>query len=226
MNATVAIQSTNGTTGNGLPINIASLRLTTTKAVFSARSLVTRAMVWFESLSMCVRILISAAACGISLAVVGITQGPQLTGYIGVFGFSVLANAILFLPSGRGAIMVGGALVLNPLAVAVLAGVGGAIGGITGYILGRSSSRFVKGGNGPAWLSRSAERHMAPTLLAISIIPNPFVDVTGIIAGRIGYPMKLFLAFTIIGKVVQAIVFVYIALWNISLLSNWIDLPV
>ncbi len=122
--------------------------------------------------------------------------------------------------------MVAGALVLNPLAVAVLTGIGGAVGEITGYALGRSSRRFVKGGSGPGWLSRSAERHMAPTLLAVSIIPNPFVDVIGIVAGRMGYPLKLFLAYSIIGKVVQSILFVYIALWNISLLSNWIDVAV
>ena len=172
------------------------------------------------------RILTSAARIASLFAVAGIIQGPQLMGYLGMFGFSVLSNAVLFLPSGRGAVMVGGALVLNPLAVAVLTGIGGAVGEITGYILGRSSRNFAKDRRGPAWLSNIAENHMAPTLLTISIIPNPFVDFIGIIAGRVGYPVKLFLAYSIIGKVVQSILFVYIALWNISLLRNWVELPV
>ena len=134
-----------------------------------------------------------AVLTGALVIVASVAQGARLTGYLGVFGFSILANAILFLPSGRGAIMVAGALVLNPLAVAVLTGVGGAIGEITGYALGRSSRSVVKTGMVPAWLERSAKRHMAVGILAISIIPNPFVDAVGIIAGRVGYPLRLFL---------------------------------
>ena len=63
---------------------------------------------------------------------------------------------------------------------------------------------------------------MALSLLAISIIPNPFVDAVGIIVGRLGYPVRRFLVYSIIGKVVQSIVIVYVALWNISLISSWI----
>ena len=137
-----------------------------------------------------------------------------------LFGSIVLTNAILFLPSGRGAIMVGAALVLNPLAVAVLTGTGGALGEITGYVLGRSSRKLAKGRSGPAWLCRRAESNMAVTILAVSIIPNPFVDVIGIIAGRMGYPLGKFLTYSAVGKVIQSTVFVYLALWNLSLLSS------
>ena len=65
---------------------------------------------------------------------------------------------------------------------------------------------------------------MALTILLISIIPNPFVDFIGIFAGRARYPVGLFLTYSIIGKVVQCIAVVYIALWNMSLLSSWIGL--
>jgi membrane protein YqaA with SNARE-associated domain len=152
--------------------------------------------------------------------VLSVTQGWGLSGYLGVFGFSVLTNAILFLPSGRGVVMVAGAMVLNPLAVAVLTGIGGAIGELTGYALGRSTRKLVKNGKMPAWLNRVAARHMAITILVISIIPNPFVDAMGIVAGRFGYPVGRFLAYSMAGKVVQSIAFVYLALYNLSLLSS------
>ena len=42
---------------------------------------------------------------------------------------------------------------------------------------------------------------MAITLLAVSIIRNPFVGFIGIVAGRMGYPVWLFLAYSGIGKV-------------------------
>ena len=45
---------------------------------------------------------------------------------------------------------------------------------------------------------------MAITLLAVSITPNPFVGFTGIVAGRMGYPVRLFLAYSAIGKVVHS----------------------
>ena len=166
------------------------------------------------------RVVAISVLVAVLVAATGAMAGPRLVAYVGVFGSSVVTNAMLFLPSGRGAIMLGAALVLNPLAVAVLTGVGGALGEITGYALGRSSRKLVKRGSGPAWLSRKAESHMAVTILAVSIIPNPFVDVIGIVAGRKGYPVRRFLAYSAIGKVVQSIVFVYLALWNLSLLSS------
>ena len=62
------------------------------------------------------------------VAATGVMAGPRLVAYVGVFGSSVAANAVLFLPSGRGAIMVGAALVLNPLAVSRAHGHGGSAG--------------------------------------------------------------------------------------------------
>ena len=172
------------------------------------------------------RVVAGSIATAFVVAAAGIAAGPHLMGYLGVFVFSTLANAILFLPSGRGAVMVAGALVLNPMAVALLTGIGGAIGELTGYALGHSTRKVVKPGKVkvPGWLSRGAEGHMALTILAVSIIPNPFVDVIGVVVGRVGYPVKRFLAYSILGKVVQSIAFVYLALWNISLLSSWLGL--
>ena len=150
----------------------------------------------------------------------GIYQGAQTMAYLGIFGFSALASAILFLPSGRGAIMVAGALVLNPLAVALVSGIGGGLGDIAGYTVGRSSRKLVKKSCAPAWLSRRVENHMTFTLVLSSIVPNPFVDVVSIMAGRNRYPLYLFLSFTIIGKVIHSVAFVYLVLWNLSLFTS------
>ena len=120
--------------------------------------------------------------------------------------------------------MVAGALALDPLAVGIIAGVGGALGELTGYALGRSSHRLVRGAVLPGWLSRYADRHMGATLLAMYTIPSPFMDAAGILAGRLRYPLPLFLTYSLIGKVVQSIVFVYLVLWNVSLFNSWAGL--
>jgi len=172
---------------------------------------------WYRLLAM---LTVAMMLIGVGVA----THGPLLMAYVGVFGLSILTNAILFVPSGRGAVMVAGALILNPLAVAILSGIGGALGEMTGYVLGYSPRSLIKKGKIPAWLSRNAERNMPATLLVLSAFPNPFVDALSIIAGRMGYPIRSFLAYSMIGKVVQSFVVVYVALWNVSLVSSWIGL--
>ena len=59
--------------------------------------------------------LLAATALAASLLVIAwVVAVPTSMAYLGVFGFSALANAVLFLPSGRGAVMVAGALTLDP----------------------------------------------------------------------------------------------------------------
>ena len=97
---------------------------------------------------------IAATALTVSLAVATwVAAGPETTAYLGVFGLIALANAVLFLPSGRGAVMVAGALALDPLAVGIIAVVGGALGELTGYAFGRSSHRLVRRQVVPHWLA-------------------------------------------------------------------------
>ena len=61
---------------------------------------------------------------------------------------------------------------------------------------------------------------MGVAVLAMYAIPNPFMDATSILAGRLRYPLPLFLTYTLVGKVVQSVLFVYLVLWNISLVSS------
>ena len=212
MNASLAIEKSIWATGPTLHLR---QRIASQLAAASER---------VKGLSRRERVFASLALAGILLTVAEIAAGPRMMAYLGVLGLSALTNAVLFLPSGRGAILVAGALVLNPLAVAILTGIGGAVGELTGYALGRSSRRLEGPVKVPEWLTNRARRHMAATVLAVSIIPSPFVDTIGIVAGRLGYPLRLFLAYSIVGKVIQSIVFVYLALWNISLISSWTGL--
>lgn len=96
----------------------------------------------------------------LAAAVYGVAQAPLLTAYAAVFALSATANAVLFLPSARGAVMIAAAMTLDPMDVAIIAGAGGAVGELTGYALGRSSRRVIKGAALPGWRSRHAERHM------------------------------------------------------------------
>jgi len=153
----------------------------------------------------------------------GLTQDLRQMGYVGAFVASFTSGASMFLPLPGLAVVIAASLVLQPWAVGLLAGVGGALGEMTGYAVGCSSHRIVKQRRIPAWLYRATSRHMALTILTVSIIPNPFVDFVGIIAGRLCYPIPSFLTYTIIGKTVRAVLLAYAAAWGLPLLAGgWI----
>ena len=161
---------------------------------------------------------------GFAVLLTGLVAGPRMMGYVSLFGLSVLTNAVLFIPSGRGPIMLATAFTLNPWIVSIVSGIGGGIGEISGYAIGRSSKKLIKDGKRMNWLIRVSEGRMGLTIFAISIIPSPLVDTIAIVAGRLGYPLKRFLFFAIIGKVIQCFIIVYLALWNYSLISSWLGL--
>ena len=170
------------------------------------------------------RIAAAAVATVAVVAALWAIDGAHAAGYLGIFVLSMVASSMLFLPSGRVPILIAGALILNPLTVAIVASVGGAIGESAGYILGRYSNRVIKGDKTPGWLTKITERHMGLTVLLGNAIPNPLVDAISILAGRLRYSLSRFLAYAIAGKVVQSIVVVYVALWNISLVRSWVGM--
>ena len=122
--------------GQSIPRKGTSLGASITAAGSSLRDL-------FHRVPRLYLVIATSALAAALLAVVGVTQGSGLAGYASIFGLSILLNALLFVPAGRGAVLLAGAIVLNPLAVAILSGVGGALGEMTRYALGRSSGKLA-----------------------------------------------------------------------------------
>jgi len=96
---------------------------------------------------------------------------------------------------------------LNPLVVSIVAGLGSAIGESTGYFAGYSSRGIVPDEqNESKWyfrLLKWMKSHAFLTILVIASIPNFITDVSGLIAGRIGYSYPKFLLATFIGKSIR-----------------------
>lgn len=170
------------------------------------------------------RVAAVAATTVALVAVLWVVEGRDAAGYLGIFALSMVASSMLFLPSGRVLILISGALILNPLAVAIVASVGGAIGESSGYFLGRCSNRVLKEEKTPAWLIKITDRRMGLAVLLGNLIPNPLVDAVSIMAGRVRYSLSKFLVYAIAGKVVQSTALVYLALWNIALVRSWLGL--
>lgn len=130
-------------------------------------------------------------------------------GYGGIFFLSILANATLILPLPGVMLTSAMGAVFNPLWVAIAAGLGAAIGEMTGYLAGYSGQIIV---DQAVWYGRLTgwmKRYGGITVLVLAIIPNPIFDLAGMAAGMLKLPWPRFLFWCSIGKIIKMLVFAY-----------------
>lgn len=135
-------------------------------------------------------------------------QAAQLEafGYPGIFFLSVLANATIFLPAPGLILVFSLGARFPPVSVAVAAGMGAAVGELSGYLAGFSGQVIIEDraiyDKMVAWM----ERNGPATVLLLAFIPNPFFDLTGIAAGALRMPVHIFLFWAVIGKFFKMLV--------------------
>jgi membrane protein YqaA with SNARE-associated domain len=169
------------------------------------------------------------ARVGALLLVIGLTVGIYLLrdqakwlaslGYVGIFLLSILANATIILPAPGVAFVFGLGAGYNPLLVALAAGVGAAIGELSGYLAGYSGNIVIQRAAKAQQLMWWMKKYGPWTILILGFIPNPVFDVAGIIAGMLKMPLWKFLVFCTIGKVLKMLLFAYAGSWSIPWLK-------
>jgi membrane protein YqaA with SNARE-associated domain len=96
---------------------------------------------------------------------------------------------------------------LNPLTVALVAGLGSAIGETTGYAAGYASLALLSPRErNDTWYQRIFRwmgNHPFLTIFLLDAIPNLLGDIAGLIAGRNKYPYLKFLLASFLGKTVR-----------------------
>jgi len=157
-----------------------------------------------------VQILLLILAVGISLAIVWFTYQYQHElrhlgnyGYLGLFVMSVLGNATLIIPAPVFVMACAAGLVYGPIGVGIVAGVGAALGELTGYMAGAGGKALIPQGRFYERLLRFMQRHGMLTIFLLAAIPNPIFDVGGIIAGALQMKGWKFLLATAFGKSVR-----------------------
>ena len=126
--------------------------------------------------------------------------GLENFGYAGVFLFSVITNATIFLPAPGLLIVFSLGARLNPILIAVTAGLGSASGELSGYLAGYSGRAIIDKKNIYTKLVNWMKKNGELTILVMAFIPNPFFDLTGIAAGILKMPVWKFLFWAFIGK--------------------------
>lgn len=134
-------------------------------------------------------------------------------GFPGIFLFSILANATIFVPVPGVMFTSAMGAVFNPLFVSIAAGAGAALGELSGYLAGFSGQAVVEGSEKYQRVVRWMEKYGDITILALAFIPNPLFDLAGMFAGILKMPIWKFLIYCVIGKILKMMIFAYAGNW-------------
>jgi uncharacterized membrane protein YdjX (TVP38/TMEM64 family) len=139
-------------------------------------------------------------------------QRFQEYGYVGIFIFSLLANATILIPIPGILLTSAMGAVFNPAYVALVAGSGAALGELSGYLAGFSGQALVENSEKYQKILGWMKKYGDITILVLAFIPNPLFDLAGVIAGILKMPLWKFILFCLIGKVLKMLVFAYLGL--------------
>ena len=127
-------------------------------------------------------------------------------GLVVLFGLAALSTATLILPAPGLALTAVAGAAGDPIVVGVVAGLGQAVGELTGYFAGRSGQSFLPDSAATRKVTDWLERRGAAVVFVLALIPNPVFDLAGIAAGGLGMPVGRYLAAAAAGKVIKNIV--------------------
>jgi uncharacterized membrane protein YdjX (TVP38/TMEM64 family) len=158
------------------------------------------------------RALILIGVIGLTIYLVSIRdQVKQLGayGYPGIFLVSILVNATIIVPVPGILLTSAMGALFNPFWVAVAAGLGAAIGELSGYLAGFGGQAVVENAKLYDRLTNWMKKYGDITILVLAFIPNPVFDVAGMIAGALRMNFLKFLFYCAVGKILKMMVFAY-----------------
>jgi len=157
-----------------------------------------------------ISILVLIVSIGLSIGVFFLPLHPDelaTYGYAGVFVITLLGAATLFIPGPTMVAAFAVGAMLNPVLVALVAGLGSAIGESTGYAAGFASRKVITPQERKdTWYQRIFQwmgSHPFLTIFLLDAIPNLLGDIAGLIAGRTRYSFFKFLLASFLGKSIR-----------------------
>lgn len=144
-------------------------------------------------------------------------------GYPGIFVISFLANATVLLPAPGVAVVFAMGSIFNPLIVGIVAGVGSGLGELSGYLAGFSGQAVVEQASLYNKILPFVSKYAAATIFVLAAIPNPFFDLAGMASGALKVPLRTFLFWCILGKIIKMLVFAYAGAYSIDWLVKFMQ---
>lgn len=139
-------------------------------------------------------------------------------GYPGIFLIALMTNATVFLPAPGIAVVFAMGGVFNPIGVALAAGLGGALGEISGYLAGFSGQAVIERVDIYEKMTAWVSKYGGFAVMFLAAIPNPFFDIAGFAAGALKMPLFKFFIWCWIGVTVKMFLFAFAGSKSILLL--------
>lgn len=126
-------------------------------------------------------------------------------GLVVLFGLAALSSATLILPAPGLALTAIAGAAGDPIIVGIVAGLGQAVGELTGYAAGWSGRSLLPDNPTTSRLSALLQRRGLIVIFLLALVPNPLFDLAGIAAGVLRMPVLGYLAAAALGKVIKNI---------------------
>lgn len=143
-------------------------------------------------------------------------------GYLGIFFVALLANATVFIPAPGVAIIYAMGAVFNPIYVGIVAGTGGAIGELSGFLAGFSGQAIIENSHVYDRIKPWVDKYGGWAIFVLAAIPNPFFDVAGFAAGIAKMKMRTFLFSVWVGQLIKMTLFAFAGKYSIEWIANLI----
>ncbi len=138
-------------------------------------------------------------------------------GYIGVFIISLISSATIIIPAPGWIAVLELGKYLDPVFLGLAAGIGSAIGEMTGYFAGSGIVGIL--GKDKKIIERHKEfikKYDIFAIFLLAFIPNPAFDFAGLAAGAIRMDIKKFIIFCAIGKALRFFLIAYMGFYSLS----------
>jgi uncharacterized membrane protein YdjX (TVP38/TMEM64 family) len=143
-------------------------------------------------------------------------------GYAGALLAMLASNATLILPAPGLIIVFALGSSLNPILVGLCGAIGAALGELTGYITGLSGVVVMENTSVAHRIKYWMERNGALTIFTLSVFPNPFFDLAGLMAGASKMPVWKFLLTSFLGKSIQSTTIALAGALSLSWVEHWL----
>ncbi len=152
---------------------------------------------------------------------------PEGVGYSGAFLINLVGSASVIIPiPGLAAVCAAAApgVGLNIVGLGMLGATGATLGEMTGYLAGYGGQSFVQRSRFYDRMQRLVMRRGALALFILAALPTPLFDVAGLAAGSLGYPLRKFLIWVFLGKIIKFVGIAFACQQSIDWFTNLVRL--
>lgn len=123
-------------------------------------------------------------------------------GYLGAFLIGLISSATVILPAPGLALLIAMGTALDPIIIGIVAAAGSSLGELTGYFAGATGAALIPEQQRPRFerIHFFTGKYGASVILFLAMIPFPFFDLVGIIAGIMRMAIPVFLGAVFVGN--------------------------